>query len=148
MPLLGKKPDPKEQVSVYNLLLWYWCRIDWHWVAISVATDNMVLYTSCTSKYSGLTWVKICNMLLECVPKAAQWYNRVFTIAFGKNLLRSEHPTMMVVIVCVSSLLFQVREWRSKLRKEQRVIDRQIRGELVTIQSMPVEVLWQRSKWN
>lgn len=48
--------------------------------------------------------------------------------------------TMMIAVVCVSALLFQVREWRSKLRKEQRVIDRQIRGELVSIQTMsPVE---------
>ena len=49
--------------------------------------------------------------------------------------------------VCVCSLLFQVREWRSKLRKEQRVIDRQIRGELVSIQTMsPMEAFATRIK--
>ena len=76
-------------------------------------------------------------------------------IAFWKKLLRSEHPfgklmpsldakTLLYhddsIRVCVCSFLFQVREWRSKLRKEQRVIDRQIRGELVSIQTMsPME---------
>ena len=33
----------------------------------------------------------------------------------------------------------QVREWRSKIRKEQRVIDRQIRGEF---QPSPVSTVW------
>ena len=65
MPLLGKKPDPKEQVSVYNLLLWYWCKKDWL-VAISVATDNMVLYTSSTRDWLELRYVRQPTLIGVC----------------------------------------------------------------------------------
>ena len=55
------------------------------------------------------------------------------------------------LIVCVL-ICSQVREWRSKLRKEQRVIDRQIRGEWMWLRPCtPLQCSWGHyltmSKW-